>query len=443
MVLAITEWKQRAGAHASTWGDSIGGAVQGRAALGRDGGASAARHGYRSRRLGVYRPDTPDHHGPGIRLSEWSRDVLARPEALQVAFCDWPLAPEQWNVYERTARSYACTREFSEYFEQSAGASLGLVRSSPGGEERAAFLFRVTADGAALVLGRFAAPTADALAAFASAVFERHPRVGRIETKLMDALPEPGRVGRPVLVVGEAVELRITLPASVAEYEASLAKDFVTRIRYHERRLARDLPSARFATLERAEIPRSWIADVIELNRRRMASKNMESVFSERYEEGIARVVREHGCVTVLLDGSRVCAGVVDVHCGPEAFGWVIGHDDAYGKHRPGRLCQLMAIRHCIGRGIRTLHMLHGESPYKRDFGGQSAPLASYVVLRDWASARPTDVARVCQKHLLRFARHSLATGDRVAERVLGKRTALTSFARAVAHRARRISRSS
>jgi CelD/BcsL family acetyltransferase involved in cellulose biosynthesis len=393
--------------------------------------------GYRWRRLDVHWPELPE--APASNSSGSRSDRRPRPEPFEVVFHDSPLTPEDWGVYGRATRSYACTREFAEYFEDTAGASLALVRSRPAGEDRAAFLYRVVAGGGALVLGRFTAPTPDVLGAFVNAIFARHPGIGRVETHLIDAMPDPRPIGRPVLAVGEATELRVSFPGSIAEYERMLSNKFLSKVRYHERRLARERPSARFATLERADIPRSWIAEVVQLNRDRMASKNVESVFSKHYEEGIDRVARGHGCVTVLLDGSRVCAGVIDIVCGPEAFGWVIGHDHAYARYCPGMLCQMAAARHLIGRGVRTFHLLHGESQYKREFGGRTAALATYVVLRDWTSARPIDAARVCRKHLVKLARISIRAGDRVAGRVLGGAAPLTSLVRRVVHRTRRM----
>jgi CelD/BcsL family acetyltransferase involved in cellulose biosynthesis len=299
----------------------------------------------------------------------------------------------------------------------------------------------VVPNGAAIVLGRFMAPAAEALGAFANGVFARH-RVGRVEIRSIDALVDPRATGRPVLAIEEAIESRISLPGSFADYERIVGKEFSSSTRYHLRRLARERPSTRFATLEGAQIPRSWIADVVQLNRDRMASREVASVFDERYEEGIARVARAHGYVTVLLDGSRVCAGVINILSGPEAFGWVTGHDDAYRRYCPGRLCQLEGIRHAIARGTRTFHLLHGDSPYKQELGGRSARLASYVVLRDWAWARPADAVRVCRSRFMRLARRSIKAGDRAAVRVLGGRTPLTSFVRRVVRRARRLARS-
>ena len=101
----------------------------------------------------------------------------------------------------------------------------------------------------------------------------------------------------------------------------------------------------------------------------------------------------------------------------------------------------MAAIRHYIDRGIRTFHLLHGESQYKRDLGGTSVRLASYVVLRNWASLSPVDVATLGRKHLLGMARRSIGRVDRVAQRVLDGRTPLTSLARWVAGRARKLGR--
>jgi hypothetical protein len=106
-----------------------------------------------------------------------------------------------------------------------------------------------------------------------------------------------------------------------------------------------------------------------------------------------------------------------------------------YGRYLLGRLCDLAAIRYCIGRGIRTIHLLYGESRHKRDLGGMSAQLASYLVLRTWAALRPGDVAILCWKHLVRLARRSIELADRVAGRGYG-RTPFKSFARRAARHA-------
>lgn len=370
------------------------------------------------------------------------RASVGQSDRTLVEFFESPLTAELWDIYERATQSYACTRAFIEYFEDAAGATLALVASRRADEGRAAFLYVVRPDGCARVLGRFWAPTTEELAAFVQAVFERHPRVGRIETNLVDALPDArAAMGRPLLAVREATEMRISIPPSPGEWEARLGKKTLGHTRYHDRRLAREHPSARFVTLERADIPRSWIADIVRLNHERMASKSTESVYSQHYEEGIFRVTRAHGCVTVLQDGSRVCAGTIDVLCGTQAFGWVIGHDDAYGKFSPGRLCQMAAIRHYMDRGVRTIHLLHGESRHKRELGGKRARLASYVVLRSWAWLRPRDISKAGRKHLLRLVRSSIEGGDRVVQRIVDGRTPLMSFARAIARKSRRTGR--
>lgn len=363
----------------------------------------------------------------------------ASSTSLSVELVPAPLTPDLWATYEGASRSYGCTREFIEYFERPAAPALAVVRSRETGEVRAAFLF--TQDGGTLhVLGRFSAPPADAVAAFAEAIFSRDARVRRIETGLIDAFPDLGVLGRPALALHEASEMRISLPATLADYERTLSKDFLSRCRHDERRLARELPSAQFATREGADIPAQWIAEVVRLNRERQASKNGRSVFGPEYEEGISRVARRHGCVTVLHDGSRVYAGVIDIRCGTDVFGWVIGHDNAFGKLRPGRLVQVAGIRYCVSHGYRTLHYLHGESSYKQEVGGRVVRLAEYVLLRSWSALRPSDVERAIEKQAVRLARRSVDRADGLARRVLGRPGApVKSWLQSVARAARRL----
>jgi CelD/BcsL family acetyltransferase involved in cellulose biosynthesis len=366
---------------------------------------------------------------------------LVPAEQIQVEFFESPLTPELWAAYEAATHSYGCTREFLEHFESPASATLALVRSTPAGHVRAAFLYQLLQGGVVRVLGRFFAPSAEHLGGFAAALFARHGGVTRIETDSIDALSEPRVLARPVLALREIKELRIPLPGSVEGYERMLHGSFLKRTQVRERRLAREHPSTRVVTLERDQISRALVADVVRLNRERRASKNGESVFDEHFEEGIYSVARAHGYATVVRDGDRVCAGVINVRCGADAFFWVNGHDNGYNKFSPGTLCLLASIRYCVARGVRTFHLLDGESDYKKEVGGRPARLASYVVLRSWAALKPRDVTKLFLKHSERAARSTIDVADAVGERVFKQRAPVKSFARDVVHRMRRIGR--
>ena len=239
----------------------------------------------------------------------------------------------------------------------------------------------------------------------------------------------------------QAADLRLDLASGFEAYHRSLDAEFVKRSAYHERHLARAVPGAAFATVDGEDIPREWVAEIVRLNHRRMSAKSMESVFDAVYEEGIFTVARRHGCVTVLRDGDRLCAGVVNIRCGTESFGWVIGHDDAYAKFRPGRLCMLAALRELAGRGVRTHHLLLGDSPYKRELGARPAPVACYVVLRGWAALKPSDVVRVGAKRSALASRRVLEAADAIVARVVHRREPVSSAARDAFHRARRVIR--
>ena len=145
--------------------------------------------------------------------------------------------------------------------------------------------------------------------------------------------------------------------------------------------------------------------------------------------------------MTVLLDGERVCAGAVRIRCGTESFAWVLAHDDAYASFRPGKLCALASMRHLIGRGVRTHHLLHGDSPYKRELGGEPAPLASYLVLRSWAALRTGDVGRLALKRSALLGRRAVEAADAFAARVLKRHEPIKSLARDMVHRAQRLAR--
>lgn len=365
----------------------------------------------------------------------------AVPDRLQVELVDAPLTAGRWEEYEAATRSYTCTRAFVEHFERPSAPTLALVRAPPAPEVRAAFLFEREGATSARVLGRFYAPSAEALGAFVEAVFARNPTVARVAFTLVDALEEPRVLQRPTFAVRESADLRLDLGGGFEAYRRSLDPEFVKRCAYHERHLARAVPGASFTTVEGEDIPRAWVAEIVRLNHARMTAKSMESVFDAAYEEGIFTVARRHGCVTVLRDGDRLCAGVVNIRCGSESFGWVIGHDDAYAKFRPGRLCMLAALQELAGRGVRTHHLLLGDSPYKRELGARPAPVASYVVLRGWAALTPRDVVRVGVKRSALLSRRILETVDAIVARAVHRQEPVSSAARDVLHRAQQVVR--
>lgn len=375
---------------------------------------------------------------PGGSGSSVSPDESAG--ALRVELVSAPLSAEHWASYEAVNRSYTCTRAFIEYFERPSDPGLALVRDGSN-DVRAAFLFQYDGSASVRLLGRLFAPPPDAFRAFVEAVLARYPAANRVETDLLDAFAEPGVDGRPTLTVRKGVELRVPLGGAVEEYHRSLDPEFLRRSARHERKLFRSTPAARFSTLEDEGIPREWIAQIVQLNRARMSTKHTDSVFDAHYEEGIFTVARKHGCVTVLFDGERICAGAITIRCGPESFGWVLAHDEAYAGFRPGRLCALANMRHLAGRGVRTHHMLAGDSPYKRELGGRPVPLASYLVLRSWAALTPVEVGRLALARTALVARGAIAAADAVAARTLDRQGAVTSLARDVVHRGRWIAR--
>jgi hypothetical protein len=372
------------------------------------------------------------------RITAVPADDIAE-ERLQVELFAPPMAPEQWDAYERATHSFECTRQYLEHFEDLSTAWLGLVRSGPHVE--AAFIYRIQPGGDACVLGKYYAPSAEPLRVFIDAVFARHSGVNGVRTNLVDALPDPRVLRRPVLALRETRELRLSLPRTVEEYNRSLRRTALKRLERCERRFARDHPLLRLDTLEGDEIVRPLVADVIRLNRERMASKNTESIFREGDVERIFTITRARGYVTVLREGERLCAGVIIVRSGTDAFYWIIGHDNAYGKYRPGSLCLLAGIRHAVVRGVDTLHMLEGESDYKSEMGGVAAPLAAYLVLRSWAALRPGDVVRLLAKHAELRVRSVIDALDSVAQGVLTRRRPIRHFVRGTVNRIARIAK--
>ncbi|RZI41396.1 GNAT family N-acetyltransferase [Herbaspirillum sp. HC18] len=173
----------------------------------------------------------------------------------------------------------------------------------------------------------------------------------------------------------------LPLPATVEEYVAGLGKNMRRNLRRYMDKLKRDFPGFRYDVYEKDEVDESHVRDVIDLNRQRIAGKNMRYGMGDEVEKVIA-LVKECGMVGVMTIDGKVVAGAVGYLAGDNYFFKVIAHDPKYNDYSAGILCTFLAINACIERGCGEYNFMWNEYEYKFALGAHSRSLHHVVLYR-------------------------------------------------------------
>lgn len=169
----------------------------------------------------------------------------------------------------------------------------------------------------------------------------------------------------PLQRVNYLEDLVLALPPTVEEYTGRLARHTYRNIRRYMERLRRDHPSFRFALYRNAELGESNIRAIIELNRARMARKNIVSAIDESETRHIIDIATACGAVGAITIDGRICAGAISYRTGDNYFLNVLAHDPRYDAYGLGLLCCFLTICECIRQGGREFHFLWGRYDYK------------------------------------------------------------------------------
>ena len=213
------------------------------------------------------------------------------------------------------------------------------------------------------VLNEQIAMDADDINRFARYVFATWPDVDVIRFPAI--LADGKRLAFPHQQFYRTEDIVLTLPATPEDYLAALGKATRKNFKYHGNRLKRNFPDIRFEVRTDRDIPESYVRDIIELNRARMATKNKESEIDIAETERLSRLVRQSGLVSAMILDGRVVAGTVCSRVGANYFMHINAHDPAYDDARLGKLCCYMTICDCISRGGKEFHFMWGRFEYK------------------------------------------------------------------------------
>lgn len=159
----------------------------------------------------------------------------------------------------------------------------------------------------------------------------------------------------------------INLPATPAEYLASLSKTLRKNISYELRRIARDYPTFSSQFYEKDQIPDHVLRDLIHLSENRISQKVSDFTHDEKR---IMALAKQCGFVNALLIDGKVCAGTVSYHIGTSSFLELIARDPAYKSYGVGMLTNYLTICENIVRGKEKFFLGGGRFDYKEKLLG-------------------------------------------------------------------------
>lgn len=115
-------------------------------------------------------------------------------------------------------------------------------------------------------------------------------------------------------------DIVVPLPGNTEDYTASLGRSTRKNLRYYRNALMHAFPSFRFSIYEKGAIEPQHVRDIIDLNRARMADKNIVSGIDEAEAAKLNYLARERGLVVVATIDGHVCAGAITFRVGENFF---------------------------------------------------------------------------------------------------------------------------
>ena len=254
------------------------------------------------------------------------------------------------------------------------------------------------------VINEFAKLSNEEISRFAHYIFTKFKSVrlvsfSRLRTDLF-------AFSYPSHVVNCTEDIVVDLPATVAEYQASVGKNMRRNIKRYTTTLEKDFPSYRYQVHVGSEIKEQQIRDIIKLNWARMAGKNIVSRINEEETKWIVDLSKKCGIVGVATVDGQVCGGAIGFRIGPDYFMHVIAHDPKYNSYSLGIICYYFTICEGIARGGKRFHLLPGRYEYKYRLLGKIQEIAQVDIYRNHASAM-TYGSRIVRNAFNSYARRT------------------------------------
>lgn len=174
----------------------------------------------------------------------------------------------------------------------------------------------------------------------------------------------------------------IHLPKSFEQYKSNLGKRTRTNLQYYINKLHREFPDFSFSVQSNDSIDSSVISRIIELNRFRMKTKKIKSVFDEKFEYKIIEFSHKYGIVGSISINGQLAAGALCYKVGTSCYAHILAHEQAYDRYSIGMVCNLLMIHALIKKGVSEFHLDFGEHDYKYRFLGVRSKVSTISVFR-------------------------------------------------------------
>jgi len=174
----------------------------------------------------------------------------------------------------------------------------------------------------------------------------------------------------------------IKLPATSAEYFSSLSYHMRNHTQSYIGRLKRAFGDYTFELFEKKEIPESVIDKILEMSHLRMRQKNIDWGYDDTYIHSLKKFLLDFGYVSVLKINGEIVAGLIMYSIKNHFFFETTSSNLDYDKNNVGHTCFFLSIQSCIDRNGKEIHLLWGNSPYKKRFLAEEHPLYSITFYR-------------------------------------------------------------
>ena len=214
-----------------------------------------------------------------------------------------------------------------------------------------------------------------------AAIFRERPEVHRVVAEVK--FP-PGELRRPHRCLLRADDYVVTLPADQDAYDRMIGNTTRKHLRQYGNGLRRRYPDFALSTLEREEIPRELVEQVIAWHLDRMHAKGVVSLWEagEQQPEQLWRLLRAHGCALCGSIEGRCVAAQLLLFVGDDCWVHTVGFDRAYEDVHLGLLMTSYSIAESLRRGCARTHLTWGTDIYKRRLGAHPVPAFRVSIYR-------------------------------------------------------------
>jgi len=211
----------------------------------------------------------------------------------------------------------------------------------------------------------------------AAAIFRAIPSARRIRAEVK--FP-PAELRGPTRVTDEGDDLVVMLPETEDGYHGAIGKTTRKHLRQYSNQLHRRYPDFELTVLEREEITRGLLDQVLEWTRERVIAKGDVSIYEEDpgSVEQVWGLLQHYGLALCGHVGGRCVAGQLLLHVGRETWIHTVGFESQYEDVHLGLLMTYFSLLESIRRGCPSAHMLFGTPIYKKRLG--AVPVTGYKV---------------------------------------------------------------